>query len=136
MCGENKEDIDRIAGYFNLKYNSAGISDKETYDKLMSETDIFQYDHFYIWLDNKKYSVYLINTLKYKTPEFYRIYIRYIIIFVLFVIIISSLICRNKYLKNKLKYALEDYERDLTNHLAHDMKNTAYGDRRLRREHP
>jgi hypothetical protein len=121
-CGENQEDIDRIAGYFDLKFNSAGISDKESYDKLMTETDLYHYDHFYIWLDNKEYSVYLINTLKYKTPEFYRIYLRYVIIFVLVVIIISTFVCRHKYYKNKMKYAMEDYERNLTNHLAHDMK--------------
>ncbi len=121
-CGENNEDIDRIAGYFDLKFNSAGISDKETYDKLMTETDLYHYDRFNIFLDDQKYSVYIIHTLKYKTPEFYRIYIKYIIIFTLLVIAISTFVCRHKYYKNKMKYAMEDYQRNLTNHLAHDMK--------------
>jgi signal transduction histidine kinase len=49
-------------------------------------------------------------------------YWKYVILFSLGVLLLTALYCWRRNVSNKAKYAMEDYRRDLTNHLAHDIK--------------
>ena len=120
--GEKQEDIDRILECFELVRFRGGISDTEKFSKLMEESDTYNEQSYSVYLNGEMYNVFMIDILKYKTPEFMNLFRKNVIHFSIIVFIIATLLCRHRYYKNKTKYALEDYERDLTNHLAHDMK--------------
>lgn len=49
-------------------------------------------------------------------------YLKRTIIFAVVLLILTALICWRKSVLNKAKYAFEDYQRALTNNLAHDLK--------------
>ena len=51
-----------------------------------------------------------------------KFYWKYVIIFSLAVLSVTALYCWRRNVVNKAKYAMDDYQRDLTNHLAHDIK--------------
>ncbi len=77
---------------------------------------------FTVYIDKQPHTVYLIYMVNYRTDAFIRYYLSRIALFSLLVLGITSLYCWRKNIINKTKYAMEDYQRDLTNHLAHDIK--------------
>ena len=77
---------------------------------------------FTIYINKEQYCVFLRHIVKYTTPEFMKFYWKYVILFSLAVLAVTALYCWRKNVVNKTKYAMDDYQRDLTNHLAHDIK--------------
>lgn len=77
---------------------------------------------FPIYINKEQYRVFLRYLVKYTTPEFMKFYWKYVIIFSLAVLSVTALYCWRRNVVNKAKYAMDDYQRDLTNHLAHDIK--------------
>ena len=77
---------------------------------------------FPIYINKEQYCVFLRYTVKHTTPEFMKFYWKYVILFSIAVLSIAALYCWRKNVVNKAKYAMDDYQRDLTNHLAHDIK--------------
>ena len=75
-----------------------------------------------IYIGQKHYQIYLCYVVKYTTPEFMKFYRKYVILFCLAVLALAALYCWRRNVVNKTKYAMDDYQRDLTNHLAHDIK--------------
>lgn len=61
-------------------------------------------------------------TIDWNDPALHAFFWRWTIVFALAVILAALLLCWRKNTVNKAKYAFEDYQRDLTNHLAHDIK--------------
>lgn len=120
--GEKQEDIDRILECFKLSPFSGGISDIDKFKSIMNESDSYNERNYQIYLNGEPYYVYTINFLKYKTPEVMKLYHKNVICLSVLVFIIAALLCIVKYSLTRTKYVMEEYERDLTNHLAHDMK--------------
>ncbi len=120
--GEKKEDIDRILECFKLSPYNGGISDYEKFLKLKEEFDIYNDSYCSVYLNGEQYHVYRIDTLKFKTPEFMKMFYKNVFSFSIIVFIIAALFCWWKNTRNKAKYAIEDYQRDVTDHLAHDLK--------------
>ena len=61
-------------------------------------------------------------TIDWNDPALHAFFRRWTIVFALAVILAALLLCWRKNTVNKAKYAFEDYQRDLTDHLAHDIK--------------
>ena len=120
--GEKQEDIDRILECFKLSPFGGGISDIDKFKSIMNESDSYNERNYQIYLNGEPYYVYTINFLKYKTPEVMKLYHKNVICLSVLVFIIAALLCIVKYSLTRTKYVMEDYERDLTNHLAHDLK--------------
>ena len=87
-----------------------------------SDTDLYMVNQSQIYMDHEQYFVYILFLVNYKTPEFMHFYWKYVILFSLGVLLLTALYCWRRNVSNKAKYAMEDYRRDLTNHLAHDIK--------------
>ena len=86
------------------------------------DTDLYTARQFPIYLDNEQYFVYIMFMVKYKTPGYIRFYWKYVILFTLAIMLIAALYCWRRNVSYKARYAMEEYRRDLTNHLAHDIK--------------
>ena len=77
---------------------------------------------FRMYVNHVPYDVCLLNVVDCNSGEFVKYYRKYAIPFCLVVLVLTALVCRRKLAGNKTRWAMEDYQRDLTNHLAHDIK--------------
>lgn len=75
-----------------------------------------------IYINKQTYFLYLSFIVNYNDPQLIKLYWKYIILFAAFLIAAALLWCWRKNVINKSKYAFEDYQRDLTDRLAHDIK--------------
>ena len=73
-------------------------------------------------LDGKTYTLHLRFMLNYKNEIVLRFYFKYLALFAAALTLLALLWCLWKNQKNKLCYAMEDYQRALTDNLAHDVK--------------
>ena len=82
-----------------------------------------------IYIDKQKYWLTNCFTVNLKDPQLVRFYWRWTVAFAIGVFLLALAFCWRRYTISKTKYAFEDYQRDLTNHLAHDIKTplTAIG---------
>ena len=82
-----------------------------------------------LWIDGNLYQLVLCFTLNLRDSTLVAFYWRWTITFALVVLFAALLLCWRDYVVSRAKYAMEDYQRDLTNHLAHDIKTplTAIG---------
>ena len=82
-----------------------------------------------IYIDKQKYWLTNCFTVNLKDPQLVRFYWRWTVAFAIGVFLLALALCWRRYTICKTKYAFEDYQRDLTNHLAHDIKTplTAIG---------
>ena len=121
FCGEKQEFIDRVLECFDKK-QFGRIVDTEKFNKLREETELYNNRFCYIYLNGERYTVYTLNFLNYKTPEFMKMFYNNVFSFSIIVLIIAALFCWWKNTRNKARYAMEDYRKDVTDHLAHDLK--------------
>ncbi|MBP5491168.1 MAG: HAMP domain-containing histidine kinase [Lachnospiraceae bacterium] len=77
---------------------------------------------FYFYFDQEQYCVCLYNIVDCNTAEVVKYDRKIVIPICLAVYLLTALICWRRIVMDKAKYAMEDYQRDLTNHLAHDIK--------------
>ncbi len=75
-----------------------------------------------IYLGKEQHWLSLINVVDYKNKDLVRYYWLYTIGIAVIVMLISVVYAIVKSTRLKAKYAMEDYQRDLTNNLAHDIK--------------
>ena len=87
------------------------------------------YKRIPLWIDGNPYQLVLCFTLNLRDSTLVAFYWRWTVTFALVVLIAALLLCWRDLVVSRAKYAMEDYQRDLTNHLAHDIKTplTAIG---------
>lgn len=87
------------------------------------------YQRIPLWIDGNPYQLVLCIPLNLRDSTLVAFYWRWTITFALVVLIAALLLCWRDLVVSRAKYAMEDYQRDLTNHLAHDIKTplTAIG---------
>ena len=76
----------------------------------------------YVELDGKSYTLRLRFALNYKNELVLRFYFKYLALFAAALTLLALLWCLWRNYQNKLRYAMEDYRRSLTDKLAHDVK--------------
>ncbi len=118
--GEEQELIDRFKNNYVFK-NANSLSGHYS-DNDIGKEYYWAERIFTVYIDKQPHTVYLIYMVNYRTDTFIRYYLSRIALFSLLVLGITALYCWRKNIINKTKYAMEDYQRDLTNHLAHDIK--------------
>lgn len=77
---------------------------------------------FQMYVDHEPYDVCFLFVVDCHAGEFVKYYRKYVIPVCLVVLVLTALICWRKLVGNRTRWAMEDYRRDLTNHLAHDIK--------------
>ena len=77
---------------------------------------------FYFYFDQEQYCVCLYNIVDCNDPEVVKYDLKIVIPVCLAVYLLTALICWRRIVMDKAKYAMQDYQRNLTNRLAHDIK--------------
>ncbi|MBR4554888.1 MAG: HAMP domain-containing histidine kinase [Ruminococcus sp.] len=75
-----------------------------------------------IYIDGKPYWLILRFMFNFNDPQLTALYWKWVVIFAVLLTVAALLWCWHRNVMNKAKYAFEDYQRDLTDHLAHDIK--------------
>ena len=77
---------------------------------------------FRLFFADEEYWIGLYNIVDCNAPEVVKYDLKFVIPICLAVYLLTALICWRRIVNDKAKYAMEDYQRNLTNHLAHDIK--------------
>jgi len=80
------------------------------------------YEHTRVYLDGKPYWLIVRFIFNSNDPQLVGLFRKWVVIFAASLTVIALLWCWYRNTMNKAKYAMEDYQRDLTDHLAHDIK--------------
>ena len=80
------------------------------------------YEHTRVYLDGKPYWLILRFMFNSNDPQFVGFFWKWVVIFAASLTVIALLWCWYRNTMNKAKYAMEDFQRGLTDHLAHDIK--------------
>ncbi len=73
-------------------------------------------------IDGKDYCLITVCRIDGWTSQIRSLYLRIVLLFFALAAVIAALLCWRKDMFNRSMYAFEDYQRDLTNSLAHDIK--------------
>ena len=115
--GEEKEIID------SFDFTSIKRLEPEGVDSWEIEDGVKQYKRYErVYINKKPYYIFVGYIVDYNDEEIVNLHIKWTIIFGVFVLFVAMLLVWIENMKNKAKYAMEDYQRDLTNNLAHDIK--------------
>ncbi|MBR5513438.1 MAG: HAMP domain-containing histidine kinase [Ruminococcus sp.] len=115
--GEEKEIIDSFDFTPIRKLESEGDRSWEI------EDGVEQYKRYErVYINKKPYYLFVGYIVDYNDKDVVNFHIKWSIIFGVFVLFAAMLLVWFENTKNKAKYAMEDYQRDLTNNLAHDIK--------------
>lgn len=82
-----------------------------------------------ITINDKDYAVFYFSDVNFHSPSFRKVYLTYTLIVLGIFLLIALLWSWQKNVRNQANYAFEDYQKALTNNLAHDIKTplTAIG---------
>ena len=75
-----------------------------------------------IYIDGKPYWLILRFMFNFNDPQLTALFWKWVVVFAALLTATALLWCWYRNVKNKAKYVIEDYQRDLTDHLAHDIK--------------
>ena len=75
-----------------------------------------------IYIDGKPYWLILRFMFNFNDPQLTALFWKWVVVFAALLTAAALLWCWHRNVMNKAKYAFEDYQRDLTDHLAHDIK--------------
>ena len=115
--GEEKEIID------SFDFTSVRRLDGSGSDSWEIEDGVRQYKRYErVYINKKPYYLFVGYIVDYNDEEIVNLHIKWTIIFGVFVLFAAMFLVWIQNTKNKAKYAMEDYQRDLTNNLAHDIK--------------
>lgn len=115
--GEEKEIID------SFDFTSVRRLDVLGVDSWEIEDGVRQYKRYErVYINKKPYYIFVGYLVDKNDKNVVNLHIKWIIIFGVFVLFAAMLLVWIQNTKNKAKYAMEDYQRDLTNNLAHDIK--------------
>lgn len=116
--GIPKEKFDELTSSFSFMNSNSYTRNSIEYD----DETITVASNNPIYIGNKEYFLctkYIVNT---NTPEIQRFYWIRVSIFFIALLIIAVAVSLIKNAENKAAYAFEDYQKALTNNLAHDIK--------------
>ena len=115
--GEEKEIID------SFDFTPIRKLEREGVDSWEIEDGVEQYKRYErVYINKKPYYIYAGYIIDYNDERVVAYHIKYTVIFGVFVLLTAMILVTIEHIKNKAKYAMEDYQRDLTNNLAHDIK--------------
>lgn len=115
--GEEKEIID------SFDFTSVRRLDVSGVGSLEIEDGVRQYKRYErVYINKKPYYIFAGYIVDKNDKNVVNLHIKWTIIFGVFVLFVAMLLVWIQNTKNKAKYAMEDYQRDLTNNLAHDIK--------------
>ena len=77
---------------------------------------------FRLFFADEEYWICLYNIVDCNAPEVVKYDLKFVIPICLAVYLLTALICWRRIVNDKAKYAMEDYQRNLTNRLTHDIK--------------
>lgn len=114
--GADKEEIERFDAIYQAKdqYPSGGYQMDKGGDVYSRNVPIY--------VDGKPYYLEICFVVDHNVPQVRRLFWKWTILFTVLLTLLALLWCWRKNVMNKAKYAFEDYQRDLTDHLAHDIK--------------
>lgn len=75
-----------------------------------------------VYINEKPYSLAVGYIVDYNDERVVNYYIKWTVIFGVSVLLVAMILVWIEYVKKKTQYAYEDYQRELTNNLAHDIK--------------
>lgn len=115
--GEEKEIIDSFEFSSVKKFYTSEV------DRTEIEDGVEQYKQYErVYINKKPYYIFVGYIVDKNDKNVVNLHIKWTIIFGVFVLFAAMLLVWFENTKNKTKYAMEDYQRDLTNNLAHDIK--------------
>ncbi len=115
--GEEKEIIDSFDFTSIRRFEVSGVDSWEIAD------GVEQYKRYErVYINKKPYYIFVGYIVDFNDKDVVNFHIKWTIIFGVFVLFAAMLLVWFENTKNKAKYAMEDYQRDLTNNLAHDIK--------------
>ena len=117
IWGIEKEKVDEAINS-NFHKNMSGHSYVSDYDLVFNES----MTHNSILINGERYTLFSDYRVNVWTDIAKKMYCIFVFIFFLLLTFIAFLICWRRNVKNKAQYAFEDYQRALTNNLAHDLK--------------
>lgn len=122
FTGETQEAIDELGRYEpfvyvgpNQNYSSDG------YESIEGNRALY-YGNTRVYIDNRPYWLTVRFMFNNREPQLVRYYRKYTILFFVVLSFIAALWVWRRNVLNKARYAFEDYQRDLTDQLAHDIK--------------
>ncbi len=116
-CGEEKDIIESFDFTSIRRFEVSGV------DSCEIEDGVEQYKRYErVYINKKPYYLFVGYIVDKNDKDVVNFHIKWSIIFGVFVLFAAMLLVWFENTKNKAKYAMEDYQRDLTNNLAHDIK--------------
>ena len=117
IWGVEQEKIDKaLAEHLNI--SDYGKNYESDYEYVTNDF----ISHSHVNIDGKKYTLFVEFKVNVWVDWVKKIYCIMVLIFFFMVTLLTFLRCWRKNVKNKAQYAFEDYQRALTNNLAHDLK--------------
>lgn len=117
IWGIEKEKVDKaISERFDTRHS--GHNYESDYNFVVNESII----HDPVLFNGEKCTLFLDYKVNVWTASVKKMYIGFVLFFFLFLTLLAFLRSWSRNVKNKAQYAFEDYQRALTNNLAHDLK--------------
>lgn len=114
-------DQENFAKFDDLLYHDDG-GRFTSYDYSQTENGAIFERNLPVYVDGEKYTLCIRFSVNYDLPRVQQIIRRCVMQFAVWITVIALLWCWQKNVQNKAKYTFEDYQRSLTDHLAHDIK--------------
>lgn len=117
IWGVEQEKIDKALSE-HLTMSNYGKNYESDYEYAINDF----ISHSHVNIDGKKYTLFVEFKVNVWVDWVKKLYCTIVLLFFLIVTLLTFLRCWAKSVKNKAQYAFEDYQRALTNNLAHDIK--------------
>ncbi|MCR5600702.1 MAG: HAMP domain-containing histidine kinase [Ruminococcus sp.] len=117
IWGVEQEKIDKALSE-HLTMSNYGKNYESDYEYAINDF----ISHSHVNIDGKKYTLFVELKVNVWVNWVKKLYCTIVLLFFLIVTLLIFLRCWAKSVKNKAQYAFEDYQRALTNNLAHDIK--------------
>lgn len=117
LCGEQEDTFDMLSSdcsYHETNQIGAGYSYSKGEAVYDMETNMY--------INGEKYLLTSRFRIDYSDRQIVMYFIKSVVLFVAVILAVMLLFCWRKSVLNKARYAFEDYQRTLTNNLAHDLK--------------
>jgi len=122
LIGIPDSEFNRYGSDFEYQINEKGyVKDDSFYEKFDGNIHTLTRTQP-VYIGGKTYQLFVKFVADENDPEFVKFNRKWVIVFSAVTLAVTLLLCWRKNVLNKAKYAFEDYQRDLTDSLAHDIK--------------
>lgn len=122
IMGVPASEFENYGKDFEYCINDEGIIDMSFYGRASGENFNEVTRTLPVYINGKAYQLYMRFIVDERDPKFVQFYYKWVSIFSAVTLAVTLLLCWRKNVLNKAKYAFEDYQSDLTDSLAHDIK--------------